>query len=107
MAKKMNSKNTKDLRTKLNNEEQIPVERVQLGIRLERRMVKVLKAMAEYGDMSLAELLEDIVLHSFEGGTAQTFGPDDLKVIAEFKKLYGMKYDVHSSYRFVEKNKNP
>lgn len=83
--------------------EQIPVERVQLGVRLERSMVKVLKAMAEYGDMSLGELLEDIVLHSFEGGTAQTFGPDEIKVIADFKKLYGMKYNVHSNYRFVEK----
>ena len=66
-------------------------------------MVKVLKAMAEYGDMTLGELLEDIILHSFEGGSAQTFGADDLRVIGEFKKVYGMNYDVHSNYRFVEK----
>lgn len=84
-------------------ESQIPVERVQLGVRLERSMVKVLKAMAEYGDMSLGELLEDMVLHSFEGGSAQTFGPEDLKVINDFKRVYGMKYDVHSNYNFVEK----
>ena len=82
---------------------QIPVKRVQLGVRLERSMVKVLKAMAEYGDMSLGELLEDIVLHSFEGGSAQIFGADDIKVIADFKRVYGMKYDVHSNYRFIEK----
>lgn len=96
MAKKVVKKQTR--------ETPIPVERVQLGVRLERSMVKVLKAMAEYGDMSLGELLEEIVLHSFAGGTAQTFGADDLKVIADFKRVYGMKYDVHSNYRFVEKN---
>lgn len=84
--------------------EQIPVERVQLGVRMERSMVKVLKAMAEYGDMSLGELLEEMVLHSFEGGSAQTFGSEDLKVVSEFKRVYGMNYDVHSNYRFIEKN---
>ncbi len=82
---------------------QIPIERVQLGVRMERRMVKVLKAMAEYGDMSLGELLEEMVLHSFEGGSAQTFGNEDIKVISDFKRVYGMNYDVHSNYRFVEK----
>lgn len=99
MAKKV----TKTAKRAAKNE-QIPVERVQLGVRMERSMVKVLKAMAEYGDMSLGELLEDLVLHSFEGGSAQTFGPDDLKVVSEFKRVYGMTYDVHSNYRFVEKN---
>lgn len=82
---------------------QIPVERVQLGVRMERNMVKVLKAMAEYGDMSLGELLEEMVLHSFEGGSAQTFGAEDLKIVREFKRVYGMNYDVHSNSRFVEK----
>ena len=82
---------------------QMDVERIQLGVRLEKRMVKVLKAMAEYGDMTLGELLEDIILHSFEGGTAQTFGPDDVKVIQNLKKVYGMDYDTHASYQFREK----
>lgn len=84
--------------------EPVPIERVQLGVRLERRMVKVLKAMAEYGDMTLGELIEEMVLHSFEGGSAQTFGADDLKVVNEFKRVYGMNYDVHTNYRFVEKD---
>ena len=70
---------------------------------MEKRMVKVLKAMAEYGDMTLGELLEDIILHSFEGGSAQTFGPDDIKVIQNLKKVYGMDYDTHASYQFREK----
>jgi hypothetical protein len=80
----------------------LEIERVQLGVRLEKRMVKVLKAMAEYGDMTLGELLEDIVLHAFEGGTAQTFGPDEVKVIENLKKVYGMNYDTHASYQFRE-----
>ena len=83
---------------------QLPIERVQLGIRMEKRMVKVLKAMAEYGDMSLTELLETIVLHSFEGGTAQTFGSNETKLISEFKKLYGMDYGTHASSAFIEAN---
>src|SRR5438552_11167155 len=52
----------------------IPVERVQTGVRMEKRMLKVLKAMAEYYECSLGELLEDIVLHSFEG--ARPFLPE-------------------------------
>lgn len=81
----------------------LDIERVQLGVRLEKRMVKVLKAMAELGDMSLGELLEEIVLHAFEGGKAQTFGPDDLKVIKDLKRVYGMDYDTHARSRFRER----
>jgi hypothetical protein len=83
----------------------IPVERVQLGVRLEARMVKVLKAMAEYCDLTLGELLEDIILHSFEGGSANPFSTKDLKVIEDLKRVYGMSYDTHACYRFVEKEK--
>jgi hypothetical protein len=84
-------------------EERIPVERVQLGVRMEKRMVKVLKGMAEYFDMSLGELLEDIVLHSFEGGGANAFMPASLEKVKEFKRIYGMDYDVHSNYRWVDR----
>ena len=45
----------------------IEVERVQTGVRLEKRMLKVLKAIAEQKEMSLGDLLEGIVLHAFEG----------------------------------------
>src|SRR5690348_6965979 len=50
----------------------VPGERVQLGVRIEKRMAKVLKALAEYQDRSLGELLESIVLHAFEGACAFT-----------------------------------
>jgi hypothetical protein len=99
IKKKINAKPKVETVTK----SQVDVERIQLGVRIEKRMVKVLKAMAEYGDMTLGELLEDIILHSFEGGTAQTFGPDDVKVIQNLKKVYGMDYNTHASYQFREK----
>ena len=81
--------------------ESISVERVQLGVRMEKRMVKVLKALAEYGDMSLGALLEDIVLHAFEG--VSTFSdPEVQKRVADIKRFYDMDYDVHASERFAE-----
>jgi predicted DNA-binding ribbon-helix-helix protein len=54
----------------------VEVERVQTGIRIERRILKVLKATAELKDMSLGDLLEGIVLHAFEG--KQPFSPETL-----------------------------
>lgn len=78
---------------------EIAVERVQLGIRMEKRMVKVLKALAEATDMTLTELFEDVMLHALEGHS--TFSdPKLLEDITDFKRLYGMNYDVHDSYKF-------
>jgi predicted DNA-binding ribbon-helix-helix protein len=78
---------------------EITVERVQLGIRMEKRMVKVLKALAEATDMTLTELFEDVMLHALEGHS--TFSdPKLLEDITDFKRLYGMNYWVHDSYRF-------
>ena len=55
------------------------VERVQTGVRIEKRLLKVMKALAEYHDMSLGDLIEGIVLHSFEG--KHPFGAENLKRI--------------------------
>ncbi len=95
-----------ELVAEASNKPKIPIERVQLGVRLEARMVKVLKGLAEYADISLGELLEDIILHSFEGPGASAFAKDDFRIIGDLKKVYGMNYDAHSNYRFVEKNAN-
>ncbi len=84
-------------------EKTLEIERVQLGVRLEKRMVKVLKAVAEYFDVTLTDLLESIVLHSFEGGGANAFMDDVIPKINEFKKIYGMDYGVHDNFRFSEK----
>ena len=78
----------------------IKVERVQTGVRMEKRMLKVLKAMAEYHDISLGDLLEGIVLHAFEGQSP--FDAESIKRINALKKIYEMEYDSSASHRFVE-----
>ena len=80
---------------------EVTIERVQVGVRLEKRMVKVLKAMAEYHDMTLGEAIEEIVLHAFDG--AHAFMPSARAGIRDLRKIYGMDYDVHANSRFVEK----
>jgi hypothetical protein len=81
----------------------IPVERVQCGVRLERRLLKVLKALAEYHDLSLGDLLEGIVLHAFEGKVA--FGEESLQRIATLKQLYGLDLDATASHRLREERR--
>jgi hypothetical protein len=78
----------------------ILVERVQTGVRLEKRLLKVLKAFAEYRDLSLGDLLEGIVLHAFDGKTP--FSQDSLNRIKELKKFYGLKLDSKASHRLKE-----
>lgn len=95
-----------ELQKEIEQKPKVAIERTQLGVRMEVRMVKVLKALAEYADISLGELLEDIILHSFEGPNASAFAKDDFRIIADLKKVYGMNYDAHTNYRFVEKNES-
>lgn len=90
--------------------EEMPIERVQLGVRMEKRMVQVLKGLAEFKGITLGNLLEEIVLHSFEPVpghegemTASAHGKKSLLAIADFKRIYGMDYDTHASYRFHDK----
>ncbi|MFN8448609.1 MAG: hypothetical protein U0521_08475 [Anaerolineae bacterium] len=78
----------------------IRVERTQLGVRIEKRLAKVLKAIAEYHDMSLGDLLEGIVLHAFEGKS-----PFDADAQARIKRLmdvYGIDYDASASHHMFE-----
>jgi len=76
------------------------IERVQTGARMEKRMVKVLKGLAEYLDISLGDLLEGIVLHAFAGEAP--FSVLTLKQIALLKEIYGMDYGVEASHRLQE-----
>jgi hypothetical protein len=98
--------NKKKVVKKSSPEKVLEIERVQVGVRLEKRMVKVLKAVAEYFDVTLTDLLESIVLHSFEGGGANAFTDDVIPKINEFKKIYGMDYGVHDNFRFSEKERH-
>jgi hypothetical protein len=79
----------------------VEVDRVQTGVRIEKRLLKVLKAVAELKDMSLGDLLEGIVLHSFEGKCA--FSAQTLKDIDQFRSLYGMTLRASDSHRLKER----
>ena len=79
---------------------QVTVQRVQTGVRVEKRMLKVLKALAEYFDISLGDLLEGIVLHAFEGKSP--FDAGTRQRIETLKEIYDMDYDARASHRLVE-----
>jgi hypothetical protein len=70
-------------------------ERVQSGVRIERRILKVLKALAEYYDVSLGDLVEVILLASFEG--AIPFSKGTLKRIADLKRIYDLDLDAKAA----------
>lgn len=84
----------------MNNGDRLVVERIQTGVRMEKRMVKVLKALAELYDISLGDLLEGIVLHAFEGKSP--FGAESLQRIADLKRVYGLDLDASASHRLTE-----
>ena len=75
---------TRKKKTALKKTTKIVVERVQTGVRLEKRLLKVLKAVAEYHDISLGDLLESVVLHAFDGKCA--FSPESRRTIAQIKR---------------------
>ena len=73
----------------------VTIERVQTGVRMAKRLVKVLKALAEYHDLTLGDLLEGIVLHAFEGKAP--FGAESIRRIAELRKIYGLELSAGAS----------
>lgn len=79
------------------------IERVQTGVRLEKRLLKVLKAVAELKDMSLGDLIEGMALHAFEGKCA--FEPKTVEQIAELKIVYGLTLGATASHRMKEKSR--
>ena len=76
------------------------VQRVQTGVRLEKRLLKVLKGLAEYYDMTLGDLLEGIVLHAFEGKAP--FGKADLERIKDLKKIYDLDLTARDAHKLKE-----
>lgn len=79
------------------------VERVQIGVRMEKTLVKTLKGLAEYLDLSLGDLLEGVTLHALEGKTP--FSPKTLAQIKKLRAIYGLNLTARDSHRLVE-NKN-
>jgi hypothetical protein len=84
----------------MNDEASFEVERVQTGVRMEKRLLKVLKAFAEYHDLTLGDLLEGIVLHAFDGKCP--FNANSLERIQELKKFYSLDLDSSASHRLRE-----
>ncbi len=76
------------------------VERVQIGARMEKTLVKVLKALAEYLDLSLGDLLEGITLHALEGKAA--FSPKTLGHVKRLRTIYGLDLNARDNHRLVE-----
>ncbi len=79
----------------------IEIERVQTGVRIEKRLLKVLKGLAELKDLSLGDLLEGIVLHTFEGKAP--FSKETLAQIADLRKIYGLTLRAVDSHKLKEK----
>jgi hypothetical protein len=78
------------------------VARIQVGARMEQRLVKVLKALAEYLDLSLGDLLEGITLHALEGKTP--FSPKTLSHVKKLRAIYELDLKAHDSHRLVEED---
>lgn len=76
------------------------IERTQTGVRMEKSLLKVLKGLAEYCDLSLGDLLEGIVLHSFEG--KPPFSKDTREAIERLKQVYGCKLTAADSHKLRE-----
>ncbi len=78
------------------------IERVQIGARMEKTLVKTLKALAEYLDLSLGDLLEGIALHALEGKSA--FSPKTLGHVKRLGIIYGLEITARDSHQLVEEN---
>ncbi|HUQ19749.1 MAG TPA: VOC family protein [Gemmatimonadaceae bacterium] len=86
--------------------EPIMIERVDVPVRLEKRLAALLYDLAEYKHMSVSSCLEEILLHTNEplgDGVASPHTKGQLRYIQELKKKHGIDYDSHGSYRFREK----
>jgi catechol 2,3-dioxygenase-like lactoylglutathione lyase family enzyme len=87
----------------------VAIERVDVPVRLERRLAAVLADIAARKAMSISSCLEETLLHTFEplgNGVASPHTKADLRYIQESKRKHGIDYDCHASYRFVERQ-NP
>jgi len=76
------------------------IKRTQTGVRIESSLLKVLKGLAEYTDLTLGDLLEGIVLHAFEGKAP--FSEETQAVIKKLKSVYGCELRASDSHQLME-----
>jgi predicted enzyme related to lactoylglutathione lyase len=90
-------------------EPKIPVERVDVSVRIEKRLAAVLEDLAAYKKMTAGETIEEMLLHSFEkveeDGVASPHTEGTHEFIGELKKKHEIDFDCHANYRFVEKSR--
>jgi hypothetical protein len=77
------------------------VERVQTGVRIEKRLLKVVKGLAETLDLTVGDLLEGVLLHAFEGKAP--FSKATLQKIADLKRIYGLDLTAADSHNLKER----
>ena len=85
----------------MSQEQPVVVERVQTGIRIEKRILKVLKGLAETLDLTVGDLLEGVLLHAFEGKAP--FSKTTLQKIADLKRIYGLDLTAADSHHLKER----
>lgn len=78
----------------------IKIERVDVPVRMEKRLAALLQDLAKHKRMSVNSCLEEMLLHTNDGVGPHT--QTTLHHIQELKKKHGIDYDSHASYRFVE-----
>jgi hypothetical protein len=96
----METRHGKEIEMSPSHAQGVRVERVQTGVRMEKRIVKVLKALAEVLDMTLGDLLEGIVLHAFDGKAP--FSDGTRAKVAALKEVYGLDLDASHSHHLLE-----
>jgi hypothetical protein len=79
----------------------VSVERAQTGFRIERNVLKVLKGLAEYLDLSLGDLVEGVVLHAFEGQAP--FSAETLAKIGQLREVYGLTLTAADAHKLAER----
>jgi hypothetical protein len=84
----------------IKNKSVVAIERIQTGIRMEKRILKVLKGLAELKDLTLGDLLEGILLHAYEGKVP--FGKETVAQIKELRKIYGLTLTAADSHKLSE-----
>lgn len=78
------------------------IERIQTGLRLEKRMLKVLKGLAEHFEISTAEIIEAMILHNFEGKVP--FSKETLVKIEQLKQVYDLDLTASDSHALSDES---
>lgn len=79
------------------------VERVQTGVRIEKRLLKVLKGLAEHLDLSVGDLIEGMALHCFEN--KPPFSAETLGKIEQLKSVYDLELTASDSHKLKEEDR--